>query len=548
MGEVKMRASLLHASMLLLLTSCFSTESFRITQYQAENPKKKNDALASFLFSDMHGLTVNTLKTNAIPVKIALTTILLQRQEKDKSVNLDKKSIKEAFVSWGFFYSDSLPVGWDQSEKLPTHDFLPIGMDSGELLGPEGRERIEIMNFNCSSCHTGTGYEASGRPNLKYIPGLPNTSLNLDKFIKEVFQGLLRYSNDKDFAKKTLDTVVKIFPETSHRELSTMKVMVPVLKNLLNKLNEQFGAFLPTNFGGAGQSNAVGLFKSRYKVKKYTERDPKEAGYVSIPALYNKGFRSSLLVDGSTAPTGEEFYREMTLNDITPEHIKKLTDSSVYFPVLVTGASEKGSIAELPRLEKIIDYFTHRTPERFPGKIDEAKALKGRTFFENRCSGCHGKYEGELLNQKLVSYPNRLVDLDKIGTDPVRANGITEPLVKRIAKSEIAQYIEIRVSHGYVAPMLNSVWATAPYFHNGSVPTLWDLMHASSRPKTFKVGGHMLDFKKVGISYPEDYTPWTQPFVYNTEDYGRSNTGHLFPFNKMSEEEKEDVTEYLKLL
>jgi hypothetical protein len=53
---------------------------------------------------------------------------------------------------------------------------------------------------------------------------------------------------------------------------------------------------------------------------------------------------------------------------------------------------------------------------------------------------------------------------------------------------------------GYVAPILNGVWATAPYLHNGSVPTLWHLMHPESRPCRFEVGGHKLDSTKVGIA------------------------------------------------
>jgi mono/diheme cytochrome c family protein len=542
------KKSLMILSTLCLLTSCFKAESFRIVKYREENPKKINDSLASFLFGDMHGLTVGTLRTNAVPVKLALAAIILEKQDSDKRVKLNNDEIKKTFKSWGFFYSDSLPAGWNKAEKLPTHPYLPIGMDSGEILGHEGKERIEIMNFNCASCHTGTGYNADGKPNFKHIPGLPNTSLNLDKFLADVFSGLLRYSNDKDFADRIYVAMEVLFPEVTKKEITTLKLMHPVFKSTLNKFNEKFGSFLPTDFGGSGQSNAVGLFKSRFKVQKFEAKDPNEASYVSIPTLYKKGLRSSLLVDGSTAPVGDEFFREMNLADVTPEHLKKLAYSAVYFPVLVTGASEKGAIKELPELEKIITYFTRTTPEKFPGKIDQVKAARGRVQFENRCSSCHGRYEGDLLNQEIVSFPNKLVDLEKIKTDAKRVDGITQELVDNLGKSKIGEFFEAKTTHGYVAPMLSAVWATAPYFHNGSVPSLWDVMHPESRPETFKVGGHMLDFNKVGISFPEGYTPWTAPTFYNTKTLGRGNGGHEFPFNKMSEEEKSDVLEYLKLL
>ena len=533
---------------LFLLTSCFRAESFRITQYHQDNPKGINEPLANFLFGDMHGLTVNTLKTNAIPLKLALTAILLQKQDTDKTVKLNKQTIKMLFQSWGFFYSDSEPVGWDKSEKLPLHDFLPMGMDSGELLGGPGKERIEIMNFNCSACHTGTGYTADGKPNFKYVPGLPNTSINLDSLMSDVFSGLLKYSNDKVFADRILASIPIVFPETTKREISTLKLIRPFIAKSINTYDKNFGAFLPTNFGGPGQSNAIGLFKSRFHVQKFTAPAPEEASYVSVPALYRKGLRSSLLVDGSTAPIGDEFFREMTFNDVTPEHIKKLSNSAVYFPVLVTGASEEGSIKELPNLEKIINYFTFQRPEKFPGKIDTEKATRGREIFENRCSSCHGTYEGELLNQNIVSYPNKLIPVGRIGTDSSRVDRVTNALVVNLAKSKIGKFFVAKKTGGYVPPMLNAVWASAPYLHNGSVPTLWDLMHPSSRPSSFEVGGHMLDFKKVGISYPEGYKPWTTPVTYNTNELGKSNKGHESPFNKMGEEEKMDLLEYLKLL
>ena len=51
---------------------------------------------------------------------------------------------------------------------------------------------------------------------------------------------------------------------------------------------------------------------------------------------------------------------------------------------------------------------------------------------------------------------------------------------------------------------LNGIWATAPYLHNGSVPTLYDLLlPAADRPKKFRVGSRELDVKKVGLKQGE---------------------------------------------
>ena len=43
----------------------------------------------------------------------------------------------------------------------------------------------------------------------------------------------------------------------------------------------------------------------------------------------------------------------------------------------------------------------------------------------------------------------------------------------------------IRDTAGYQAPPLDGIWATAPYFHNGSVPTLYHVLNSKARPRLF---------------------------------------------------------------
>ena len=78
---------------------------------------------------------------------------------------------------------------------------------------------------------------------------------------------------------------------------------------------------------------------------------------------------------------------------------------------------------------------------------------------------------------------------------------------------------------------LNGIWATAPYLHNGSVPTLWDmLLPAAERPKTFCVGSKEFDPEKVGlktVSQPVDKCP-TGYTLFNADFLGNSNAGHSF--------------------
>src|SRR5260370_33832594 len=60
----------------------------------------------------------------------------------------------------------------------------------------------------------------------------------------------------------------------------------------------------------------------------------------------------------------------------------------------------------------------------------------------------------------------------------------------------------------YRARPLNGIWATAPYLHNGSVPSLyWMLKPAAERPKQFCMGARDFDPEQVGFRVDARETP-----------------------------------------
>jgi len=160
-----------------------------------------------------------------------------------------------------------------------------------------------------------------------------------------------------------------------------------------------------------------------------------------------------------------------------------------------------------------------------------------------------------------VSFPNRRVSQAEMNTSPARWRAIDADLVQAVSRSAIARHAVPTTpdpAGGYVAPILSGLWASAPYLHNGSVPTLWHLMHAAERPLRFQVGGHALDWNRVGIAgalnaggeyvFPTDYEPWSEPELYDTAQPGLENSGHEQPFDELSETEKDELLEYLKVL
>ena len=104
----------------------------------------------------------------------------------------------------------------------------------------------------------------------------------------------------------------------------------------------------------------------------------------------------------------------------------------------------------------------------------------------------------------------------------------------------------------YKARPLNGIWATAPYLHNGSVPTLYDLLLPKRRPKDppdreyrpdqFMVGSREFDPKKVGFR-----TEGYEGFEFRSDLPGNSNAGHNYGTG-LSREERLDLVEYLKTL
>jgi hypothetical protein len=212
---------------------------------------------------------------------------------------------------------------------------------------------------------------------------------------------------------------------------------------------------------------------------------------------------------------------------------------------------------EEPTFRDVRAYLLSLEPPKYPFPIDAPLAKKGQEVFEATCSRCHGTY-GEKW-----TYPNRVVPLKEIGTDPKRWEGLTKKLADYYNQSWFAHekgddgYQGI-VSDGYQAPPLDGLWATAPYFHNGAAPTVYHVLNSKARPKVFtrsyRTDDADYDREKLGwkvkvLDGPADpkLPPIERRKVYDTTQPGRGNGGHTFG-DKLSDDERRAVIEYLKTL
>ncbi len=198
------------------------------------------------------------------------------------------------------------------------------------------------------------------------------------------------------------------------------------------------------------------------------------------------------------------------------------------------------------------------------GKIDADRAKRGEKLFGSQCATCHV--------EKGKDDPDKdgLLPLDTIGTDPARALSFAKPLngqpfsdaladalgkIKRqayadakISPDEAKEFdgtrgVKWRATGRYARRPLVAIWATPPYLHNNSVPTLYDLLlPPAERPATFPLGQRDYDVKKLGYATAGVGAP---RFTYDTAKAGNHNTGHDYGTH-LSEDERYDLLEYLK--
>lgn len=194
----------------------------------------------------------------------------------------------------------------------------------------------------------------------------------------------------------------------------------------------------------------------------------------------------------------------------------------------------------------LLAYLMSLEAPSFPGEIDATLAQAGAEIFAGTCAPCHGTYGDD------ETYPNLLVPLEDVGTDPAYAEYFVQS--GRLADAYNEGWYatgdppsRLQPELGYVAPPLDGIWATAPYFHNGSVPTLDAVLDSSARPpvwlRSFETRGYEIEVPGLDFEAVEPGTP----DAYDTSITGCGNGGHVFG-DALSADQRAAVVEYLKTL
>jgi len=355
--------------------------------------------------------------------------------------------------------------------------------------------------MNCFACH-------QGRIAGQTISGLPNSTFALATLTEEVRATKLRM--EKPLSRMDIGS---LYMPLGHTRGTTNAVM--------------FGVVL-MNFRDA-------------ELNVHTDRGPPPMVHhdLDAPPWWNYRTKKQLYYDGFVPKGHRALMQFLMVRENGPEKFREWEDD----------------------YRDIEAWIEALRPPKYPFAIDRELAAAGRPIFNQHCASCHGTYgdEGAVAN-----YPGRVVSIAKVGTDPVRLRALTPVHRSSYAASWFNEFGRQPVATepaGYVAPPLSGIWASAPYLHNGSVPTLWHLLHAEARPAVWRrlpegreqeIEGY--DQKKVGVAIdsfqelPEQARSLRQRREYfDTRQPGKSAAGHTFP-ETLAEDEKRAVLEYLKTL
>ncbi len=498
---------------------------------------------AAFLGAGFGGISVESLDSSAIPWKLATAALVLDERQRDASAAADRATVRRVLRRFGFLYPDriaNLPPGivWRDGDK-------PLGITHGSI-APVGGTTVEVANLGCAACHAGATYDAAGaaRPDRAWL-GTPNGALDLEAYTQAVYDAMRRHTG----SDALLDMAQTLYPEMDWNERQSLRWLVmPLAKRRLAELRGQRRP-LPFPNGAPGSTNGVAALKYALGAP-LAGGGPGDDGVVSVPELGRREWRNALLTDGAYAVPGAKPGATVEA-DLTPGRLRALAAITSFFTVPSMGVHPEKAQHRLGDTEAIFAWLRSYAPQPFPGAIDAAAARRGAAVYAARCASCHGDYRWrEGGKPRLVSFPNWIGD---VGTDPLRARLFDAGLVKAVDATGYRTLIDVRAGRGYAAPPLAGLWSSAPYLHNGSVPSLAALLDPAQRPPRFLAGGHALDFGVMGLrlapggGYPEGYRPYSVPRWTDTTKAGRGNRGHIFGA-ELSPAERASLIEYLKLL
>jgi len=405
-----------------------------------------------------------------------------------------------------------LPGGYASLGVIQESGMLtPIGF-SRRQIGP-----VEIVGPNCALCHTAS-VRATPTSQPMIITTAPAHQLNLMKYFKFLFAC---GRSEKFTADNVLDAIEKYKPLSLFERLTYRHVVMPQLREALASKGAKFDSIVADRpEWGPGRVDTFNPYK--VLVFNLDMKGDKSIGTARFMSIWNQAEQQGIWHhwDGN--------------NDSL--------DERNFSAAIGAGVVLDPPSFDFAGLERIKQWLMYHPAPRYPFPIDMALAGTGKPIYEKFCASCH-EPSGEHFGT--------VTPLAKIGTDPERSLAFDKTMADRmntIGRGQPWGFHRFRATGGYANHPLQGIWVRAPYLHNGSVPSLDDLLKApDQRTKKFYAGNDVYDQARVGF-VSDKPAEGERTFVeFDTTLKGNSNSGHVYGIG-LSDADRRALLEYLKTL
>ena len=409
-------------------------------------------------------------------------------------------------------FSDYRAFGMIQSED---HNF-PIGFS-------KRRRLVDVVGPNCAICHVGSVRENDQDP-AQVILGMPANTMDFLAFSKFLFDcaGDWRFTPDRIIAAMDAEQPLNIIDKQLYR------LIIPIFQGRLlarqAKLSFLFEPEHPPF--GPGRVDTFNTFKFDQFAEFYHDIAIPESeliGTVDLTSIWNQRPREGLQLhwDGNNDSIHERNFSAAIAAGATRENV------------------------DIKGMERVEDWLMDLPAPQYPFAIDETQVDRGQRLFEQTCAECHAFGADNV---------GTVLPLADIGTDRHRLDSYTETL-RDAQKDYTAGYpwafTHFQKTDGYANMPLDGLWARAPYLHNGSVPTLKELLQPEEeRSQQFYIGDDVYDPEDVGFRHDVAVSNGRPLFLLDTRMPGNSNQGHSGPDygTDLPTDDKQALIEYLKSL
>jgi hypothetical protein len=400
----------------------------------------------------------------------------------------------------------SLGVAWEQGQELP------IGFTKKVVGFPR------VAN-NCASCHTAS-YRKSPNDNPVFVPTGPNHTLNLQAF----FRFAVDCAKDPRFnPDEIMSQIALVYDLPFLDKLIYRYLLIPITKKRLLEREKQFQWVYHKQFPlwGRGRDDAMNLTK--YFLLNWPMDD--SIGPTDMPSIWNlKKYQPD---------------QGMLMNLAGDSHDARSVIIDSALGLLAAAPHDSEDFRK--QIDWLVSYLSEKQAPKFPFPVDEKLSQTGRAIFDANCARCHASER-----------TGTRVPVEEVGTDKERLKtwskkaAIESNKVVRNFGIERRGLVENEPS-GYIAAFLDGIWLRAPYLHNGSVPSIRDLLKpVAERPRVFFRGYDVLDPVNVGF-VSEGEEAERVGTRYDVSERASGNQGHEYG-TKLSAKEKDALIEYLKTL